>query len=141
MRYLPYNKDLKGFSRELRNHSTRGEILLWKKLRAGGMMGYQFYRQKIIENFIVDFYCPALKLVIEVDGTYHSQDADAVNEDIRDEKLKEWNLKILRFKENEVRRNIQLALLHIENYIVHAQAINPAIIEKAQRKTNPPHPL
>ncbi len=60
MRYLPYNNALKNYSRELRNHSTLGEVLLWKKLRARGMMGYQFYRQKPIENFIVDFYCPAL---------------------------------------------------------------------------------
>jgi hypothetical protein len=44
--YLPYNKDLKTFSRKLRNNSTPGEILLWKKLRADSMMGYTFNRQK-----------------------------------------------------------------------------------------------
>ncbi len=70
--YLPYNKNLKQFSRDLRNNSTLGEILLWQKLRARSMMGYQFYRQKPLENFIVDFYCQALKLVIEIDGGYHN---------------------------------------------------------------------
>jgi very-short-patch-repair endonuclease len=70
--YLPYNKTLKQFSHDLRNHSTLGEILLWQKLRARSMMGYQFDRQKPLENFIVDFYCQALKLVIEIDGGYHN---------------------------------------------------------------------
>ena len=70
-RYLPYKKYLKQYSRDLRNHSTPGEILLWQKLNARSMMGYQFNRQKPIENIIVDFYCGGLKLIIEVDGKYH----------------------------------------------------------------------
>jgi very-short-patch-repair endonuclease len=139
MRYLPYNNALKNYSRELRNHSTLGEVLLWKKLRARGMMGYQFYRQKPIENFIVDFYCPALKLIIEIDGAYHANDEDAVKDDIREEKLKEWNLFFLRFKETEVRKNIYNVLIEVEKFIVHIQTTNPNVIEKSRRKTNPPN--
>jgi very-short-patch-repair endonuclease len=70
MYYLPYNKNLKAFSRKLRNNSTLGEILLWKQLRAGSMDGYTFNRQKPLGNYIVDFYCKPLNLVIEVDGGY-----------------------------------------------------------------------
>ena len=66
--YLPYNKDLKAFSRHLRNNSTLGEVLLWMQLRAGQLKGYKFNRQKPLGNYIVDFYCKRLNLVIEVDG-------------------------------------------------------------------------
>ncbi len=55
--YLEYNLKLKANSRALRNNSTLSEVLLWKKLRAGGVMGYKFNRQKPIKNYIVDFYC------------------------------------------------------------------------------------
>ena len=136
MRYLPYNENLKNYSRELRNRSTLGEVLLWKKLRARGMMGYQFYRQKPIENYIVDFYCPALKLIIEIDGAYHLNDIDAVKDDIREARIKGWGVNFLRFKEIEVRKNIQAVLLHIENYIVHLQTTNTNVIEKNRRKIN-----
>ena len=61
MWYLTYNTNLKEFSRQLRNHSTMGEILLWKKLRAGTMMNYSFNRQKPLNQYIVDFYSKPLK--------------------------------------------------------------------------------
>ncbi|MDQ3681978.1 MAG: endonuclease domain-containing protein [Bacteroidota bacterium] len=141
MRYLPYNKELKNYSRDLRNHSTLGEVLLWKKLRARGMMGYQFYRQKPIENYIVDFYCPALKMIIEIDGAYHVNNVDVVKDEMRETKLKEWNLAFLRFKELEVRKEINAVLLIIENYIIQFQIDNPDAIEKNKRKINPPSPL
>lgn len=99
-------------------------------------MGYQFYRQKPIGNFIVDFYCPALKLIIEIDGAYHANDVDAVKDDIRESKLKEWNLHFLRFKETEVRMNTYNVLLEIEKFIIHVQTTNPNVIEKNQRKIN-----
>jgi very-short-patch-repair endonuclease len=72
--YLPYNKNFRHFSRKLRNNSTLEEILLWKQLRAGHMKGYTFNRQKPLNNYIVDFYCKPLKLVIEVDGGYHFEE-------------------------------------------------------------------
>ncbi len=52
------------------------------------MMGYHFYQQKPIENYIVDFYCPALKLIIKIDGAYHVNDADTVKDDLRETKLR-----------------------------------------------------
>ncbi|MGN6401056.1 MAG: DUF559 domain-containing protein [Flavisolibacter sp.] len=71
MYHLPYNKNLKEFSRHLRNHSTNGEILLWKQLRAGSMMGYTFNRQKPLGQLRPPFDSPnggrpiALTLLIE----------------------------------------------------------------------------
>jgi hypothetical protein len=59
---LQYDKGLKQFSRTLRKNMTDAEILLWAKIRGGQLKGHQFYRQKVIGNYIVDFYCPKAKL-------------------------------------------------------------------------------
>ncbi len=66
-----YNPKLKQLARNLRNHSTLSEVLLWNQLKRRQMMGYQFYRQRPIGNYIVDFFCPKLNLVIEIDGESH----------------------------------------------------------------------
>ena len=66
-----YNQNLRQFSRELRKNSTDAERRLWSKLRLRQLNGFQFYRQRIIVNYIVDFFCPKAKLVIEVDGSQH----------------------------------------------------------------------
>ena len=66
-----YNPKLKARARELRNNSTLAEVLLWNQLKARKMKSYQFMRQKPIGNYIVDFLCSKLKLVIEIDGESH----------------------------------------------------------------------
>ncbi|MDQ6609387.1 MAG: endonuclease domain-containing protein [Bacteroidota bacterium] len=136
--YLPYNKNLKQLSRDLRNHSTKGEILLWQKLRARSFMGYQFYRQKPIDNFIVDFYCQALRLVIEVDGDYHNNEEVYKNDITREEELKKWGLNFLRFKEIHVRSGIDDILHTIENYIRDYETKDPDCLQHKYRKANPP---
>jgi very-short-patch-repair endonuclease len=121
MWYLPYNKNLKEFSRRLRNKSTPGEILLWKKLRAGSMMNYTFNRQKPINRYIVDFYCKPLNLVIEVDGAYHYEREQRIKDEERQKTLEEMGLKLLRFSEQEVRKDMDVVLKTIENYIMAYQ--------------------
>ncbi|MBN2773661.1 MAG: DUF559 domain-containing protein, partial [Prolixibacteraceae bacterium] len=70
--YNNYNKELKDFARKLRNNSTLAEVILWDKLlKKKQLRNYQFLRQRSIDIYIVDFFCKDLKLVIEVDGTYH----------------------------------------------------------------------
>lgn len=91
MYYLPYNKNLKQFSRNLRNNSTLSEVLLWQQLRAGNISGYKFNRQKPLDNYIVDFYCKKLNLVIEVDGASHLV-GDALSRIKKDNpSLKKWD--------------------------------------------------
>lgn len=63
----PYKSTLKLFARNLRNNMTDAEQLLWSKLRRKQILGVQFYRQKPLANYIVDFYCAAANLVIELD--------------------------------------------------------------------------
>ena len=66
----PYNKNLKQPSRDLRNNMTDAEQLLWQSLRRKQILGLQFYRQKPILNFIVEFYSPSVNLLIEYDGMH-----------------------------------------------------------------------
>lgn len=116
MTHLPYNKNLKANSRKLRNHSTFGEILLWKQLRAKQMRGYTFNRQKPILHYIVDFYCKPLNLVIEVDGSSHigreKQDA------FRQKELESLGLYFLRFEDEWVKKEIGLVAQAIEEWII-----------------------
>ncbi len=127
MYYLPYNKDLKLFSRELRNHSTLGEVLLWKKLRAGSMKGYTFNRQKPLGKYIVDFYFKPLHLVIEVDGGYHFEKAQQVKDKERQSVLEDMGLHFLRFEDERVRRDMDAVLQRIEAYVEAYEAAQPAL--------------
>lgn len=98
----PYNKNLKQLSRDLRNNMTDAEKRLWSKLRAKQILGLQFYRQKPLLNFIVDFYCPAANLVIECDGGQHFTDEGLEADRVRDEVLAELGLVVLRFSNWQV---------------------------------------
>ena len=85
---------------------TDAERLLWGKVRNGQMKGYQFYRQKIIGNFIVDFYCPKVNLIIEIDGGQHYGDAVKQKDMARDDFLKSSGLRVFRFSDREVFENL-----------------------------------
>ena len=117
MYWLPYNKNLQEFSRKLRNNSTLGEILLWQKLRAGSLRNYKSNRQKPLGRYIVDFYCKPLKLVIEIDGSYHFEEEQKMKDEQRQKVLEQMNLRFLRFSEQEVRKDMDLVLKAIESYI------------------------
>lgn len=118
MYYLPYNKNLTAFSRKLRNNSTLGEILLWQKLRAASMRGYTFNRQKPLGRYIVDFYCKPLKLVIEIDGGYHFEETQKVKDNYRQTILEQMGLSFLRFSDEQIRKDMDLVLQAIENFIL-----------------------
>ncbi|GAA5182759.1 endonuclease domain-containing protein [Acinetobacter kookii] len=97
-----YNKNLKQASRDLRNNMTEAEKLLWSKLRDKQILGLQFYRQKPILNYIVDFYCPAANLVIECDGSQHYTEEGLEADQVRDEALAQLELRVLRFDNGQV---------------------------------------
>jgi very-short-patch-repair endonuclease len=103
---IPYDNSLKDYSRELRKNMTDAEKLLWAKVRNRQMKGYQFYRQKIIGNFIVDFYCPKGKLVIEIDGGQHYSDEAKEKDKARDHFIRSVGLKVFRFSDREVFKNL-----------------------------------
>jgi very-short-patch-repair endonuclease len=101
--YYAYNRNLQHFANDLRHRMTKAEACLWKyALRAGMRKGYSFRRQRPVLNFIADFMCKELKLVIEVDGITHTWDVTIAKDLIKDEKLREAGFEILRFTDDEV---------------------------------------
>ena len=102
----PYNKNLKQPSRDLRNNMTDAELLLWKRLRRKQILGLQFYRQKPILNYIVDFYCPSANLVLECDGSQHYTKDGLEADRVRDEALTELGLMVLRFDNLQILNEI-----------------------------------
>ena len=103
---LQYNKELKAISRTLRKNMTGAERLLWSKIRNRQLKGYQFYRQKIVGDYIVDFYCPKALLIIEVDGSQHYSSEEKQKDRVRDEYMAQIGLRVLRFSNREVLKNI-----------------------------------
>jgi very-short-patch-repair endonuclease len=123
---IPYNSNLKSLAKDLRNSSTLGEILLWKKLKGKQFFGYDFTRQKPLLNYIVDFYCSELKLVIEIDGMYHDN-LDIYNEDVkRQQALEKYNLHFLRFSEKDILDQLLNVLRTIEIYIGEFEKHTPS---------------
>lgn len=104
---LSYNKKLKRYSRELRRNMTDAENLLWSKIKNKQLKGYQFYRQKIIDNYIADFYCPKANMIIEIDGGQHYSTEGKRGDEIRDNYMASLGLKILRFSDREVFENLK----------------------------------
>ncbi|MEF9426891.1 MAG: endonuclease domain-containing protein [Candidatus Mariimomonas ferrooxydans] len=101
-----YNTKLKKHSQELRKNMTDAEKLLWSQLRRKQLKNIQFYRQRIIGNYIVDFYCPKANLVIELDGGQHYTDNGISKDRIRDNYIKKQGLRVLRFSDRDLFNNL-----------------------------------
>jgi len=112
---LPYNPNLKALARELRNNSTLSEVLLWQYLRKKQILGYDFDRQKPIDNYIVDFFCNELMLAIEIDGISHENKNE--EDDIRQTRLESIGVRFLRFYDSDVKGNMQGVVTAIEEWI------------------------
>lgn len=98
-------------ARKLRQNLTPAETILWEALRNKKLEGLKFRRQHPVGNFILDFYCPACKLVVEVDGEIHNNQTDY--DVARTAKLSEYGYKVLRFKNKEVIYNLPKVLAEI----------------------------
>jgi len=114
---LSYNQKLKEISRQLRKNMTNAEKRLWAKIRMRQLQGYQFYRQKPIGDYIVDFFCPRAKLVIELDGSHHLVGETIEYDRIRDDYLSSLGLRVLRFTNADVLTCIEGVIERIENEI------------------------
>jgi very-short-patch-repair endonuclease len=97
-----YNPKLKRPARTLRTNMTDAEQLLWFHIRRKQIQGVQFYRQKPLLNFVVDFYCSTAKLVIELDGNQHLKEAHQAKDNVRDTALVSLGLQVLRFDNRQV---------------------------------------
>ena len=99
---LPYSRNLKQPSRDLRTDMTDAEQKLWSQLRRRQILGIQFYRQKPIGQHIVDSFAPRAKLVVDVDGAQHLEADHALKDRIRGRYLASIGLKVLRFNSRDV---------------------------------------
>ncbi|MEH8021219.1 MULTISPECIES: endonuclease domain-containing protein [Rheinheimera] len=110
---LPYNKNLKAFSRTLRSNQTDAELILWHAIRKKQLCGMQFYRQKPIAGYIADFYCAKAKLVIELDGEIHDHANAREYDAIRDNIMASLGLTVLRFSNRKVTTDLLSVLKEI----------------------------
>jgi very-short-patch-repair endonuclease len=114
---IGYEGYLKELARKLRQNMTLGEVLLWQRLKRKQMRGYDFDRQRPIDRYIVDFYCKDLKLAIEIDGSSHDGEEAKINDEIRQERLESLGVRFLRFNDLDVKRNMEMVLSSIEQWI------------------------
>lgn len=112
---IPYNPKLKQLAKNLRNHSTLSEVLLWEHLKGKRMEKYDFHRQKPIGNYIVDFFCDELMLAIEVDGVSH--DEKYYRDIERQKEIEKYGIKFLRFQDIDVKINLEGVLAAIRGWI------------------------
>ncbi|MEM1255167.1 MAG: endonuclease domain-containing protein [Cyanobacteria bacterium P01_H01_bin.21] len=117
-RIIPYNPKLRERARQLRQNMTEGEIILWQKLKRKQMMGYDFDRQRPIDQFIVDFYCKALCLAIEVDGSSHDSPEAQTRDYQRQIRLEALGVRFLRFRDADVKQNIDEVCQSIRQWII-----------------------
>ncbi|MBW3546323.1 MAG: DUF559 domain-containing protein [Bacteroidetes bacterium] len=121
--HFHYNTHLRHLSRGLRAEGTKAEACLWKwGLRAGKMRGYGFRRQRPVLQYIVDFMCKELMLVIEVDGLTHEWEETVVKDIKKQGALEAVGFTVLRFTDEEVLQQINWVLDKIEEYIDEFEA-------------------
>ena len=116
--FSAYNKKLQALAKKLKKTMTKAEACLWKYVLKGGKMkGYAFRRQRPVINFIADFMCIELKLIIEVDGYSHLLDEGFDNDQYKNEMLCQAGFYVLRFCDEEVLKNINQVIRVIECFI------------------------
>lgn len=112
-----YNRKLKNVARTLRKNMTDSERLMWSRLRRKQLKGLQFYRQKVIGDYVVDFYCASAKLVIEIDGSQHFEPPKKREDAERDKYLARVGLLVLRFTSWDVIKNPDSAIDEIWQHL------------------------
>ncbi|KAB2879816.1 DUF559 domain-containing protein [bacterium] len=104
--------------RSLRRRSTKAERTLWQNLRNRGFEGYKFRRQVSVGFFVLDFYCPELKLAMEVDGYTHDSDEAKKYDAERQEIIENYGVRFLHIRDEEVHEDIEKTLKNIKTEIL-----------------------
>ena len=111
---LPYNPELRDRAKELRKAGNLSEVLLWQQLHKGKFRGYDFDRQKIIGNYIVDFFCTDCLVVIEIDGSSHNEKVEYDRE--RTAFLESLGLSVIRILADDVLNHLNEVMIMLENH-------------------------
>jgi very-short-patch-repair endonuclease len=102
----------------LRAHPTKAEKCLWERIQLKHL-GYKFYRQKPVGDYIVDFFCPKARLIVEVDGGHHFTEVGKGNDKVRDECMHSFELTVLRVSNSEVLNNTDKVIESIGQILLH----------------------
>ncbi|KUJ54815.1 endonuclease domain-containing protein [Chryseobacterium aquaticum] len=113
---LPYNPKLKALLNEKRKAGILSEVIFWKQVRAKSFHHIDFDRQRIIGNYIVDFYVKKLGLIVEIDGWSHDVKKDY--DELRQKYLESLGLKIFRVTDFDVKNNLSVVMKDLENFVV-----------------------
>jgi len=124
--YKPY---LKSYARKLRQAGNLAEVLLWYQIKQD-KLGYRFLRQRPIGNYIVDFYCHALNLAIEIDGAA-THDYKVKEDEIRQKDLESLGVRVIRFKDSDVRYNLEGVVEEIKAEILRLASSPPPLEKEA----------
>jgi very-short-patch-repair endonuclease len=124
---LRYNPRLKGRARLLRLNLTDAEQCLWSRLRRKQIFGIQFYRQKPIGNYIVDFYAPSARLVVEIDGSQHFNSRQAEYDRRRTAYLKRLGLSVMRYTDRQVLLELDSVAEEIFRAVEEKIPLNPPL--------------
>ena len=116
-----HNKEIVPNAKELRNHMTREELHLWYDFLR--YYPVKIYKQRIIDNFIVDFYCAQAKIVIEIDGAHHFTPEGKNYDRLRTEALNRYELKVLRFSNHDVDTRFEAVCNIIDKEIMERSEI------------------
>ena len=119
----PHDRSLRPLARDLRKRMTKSERRLWSKLRRK-QLGYPFYRQFIILQYIVDFYCRVLHLAIEVDGLTHEAPDVAARDKQRQRDLEALGITVLRFPSRRIMNEVDEVLWDIQHCIAERAALH-----------------
>lgn len=110
-----HNPALTQYARELRKNMTREEKQLWYQFLRSHPL--RFLRQKVIDNYIADFYCHDARLVIELDGSQHYETQGLLRDQIRTERMEQRGLTVLRIPNNAVRNNFDGVCAYIDAFL------------------------
>ena len=124
MKFKRNDPIFKGKRRNLRNNQTDVEKLLWSHLRNKQFYGLKFYRQYSMGEYILDFYYPELRLAIELDGGQHAGEDNKRHDNIRTEYLRGQGIKVIRFWNNDVMKNIEGVLYEIKEIVTPLVPLN-----------------
>jgi very-short-patch-repair endonuclease len=127
---------VKARRRSLRNNLPTAEIILWSKLKSRQIMGCKFRRQYSVGSYVIDFYCPELKLAIEIDGDSHYR-KKAIEYDMeRQSFIESFGIRFLRFTNSDVYRNLSGVLTEIGKTIEESMdKQSPIVLSKGDRKS------
>ena len=96
--------------RKLRTNAPDAELVVWSNLRRKALLGHRFRRQYSVGPYVIDFYCPALKLAVEIDGDSHFQEGVQADDDARQAAIESLGIRFLRFTNDEVFNNLEFVL-------------------------------